>query len=182
MGKTKECDLTREPDPVIRAAQPADYPAIGRVNELAFGHPKHYALLDALRTNGRVLFELVACLTGDVVVGHVLFTALTIHSASSSSLESAALGPLAVLPEDQWRGIGSALVKAGVEECRRLGYDAVFLLGHPTYYPRFGFVPARDLGIIFEDGRDSFQVLVLREGALPGVRGTAHFVPEFDSV
>src|SRR5439155_16134288 len=165
---------------LVRPSRPADYPAIGHVNELAFGHPKHYALLDALRANGRVLFELVACVD-ETVVGHVLFSAITIRSAPPHSLQPAALGPLAVLPEYQGQGIGSALVQAGIEDCRRRGYDAVFLLGHRTYYPRFGFVPARAHGIIYEDGRDSFQVLALQESSLDDVHGTAHFAPEFDS-
>ena len=165
---------------MIRPRRPADDAAIRLVNELAFKHAKHDGLIAALRRNGRVVAELVAEVDGEVV-GHALFSPLTITSAGRSH-EMIALGPIAVLPGHQGKGIGGELVRAGVDECKRLGYGAVFLVGHTTYYPRFGFLPARPFGIIYDDGRDSFQVLVLQEGALDEITGTAHFAPEFDEV
>jgi putative acetyltransferase len=108
-----------------------------------------------------------------------MFSPMTIRSAAGGEYMTITLSPLAVHPRVQNQGIGGALVNAGLEEIRELGHDAVFVLGHPTYYPRFGFAPARHRSIIYQDGRDSFQVIELRPGALEGITGTAHFSPEF---
>ena len=109
-------------------------------------------------------------------------------SASGGSAEGeyrpiAALGPMAVLPTWQKRGVGSQLVRAGLEICRAAGYDLVIVLGHTTYYPRFGFQPAPPLGIRWEHGADShFMVMELRPGALAGASGVVRYRPEFDGV
>ena len=123
--------------------------------------------------------SLVAEVDGQLA-GHVMFSPLYIDSPSGEVI-SIQLGPLAVLPELQRQGIGSALVEGGIAACRLLGYDYVFVLGHRTYYPRFGFRPARHRGIIFQDGRDSFMVLELRPGALEGLSGNVRYGPEFDA-
>lgn len=107
-------------------------------------------------------------------MGHIVFTMMTIGES-----EAITFGPLAVVPKRQRQGFGSQLMEAGLAECRRLGHDCVFVLGWPDYYPRFGFRPARPFGIIFEDGRDSFMVLELIEGALARYSGEAAFLPEF---
>ena len=91
------------------------------------------------------------------------------------------LAPLAVLPPHQNKGIGSKLVLAGLDECRRLGHAIIVLLGHPNYYPRFGFVPAKaqDIECEFEAPDEAWMILELREGALAGRQGTVSFQPEF---
>lgn len=168
----------------IRHEEDADFGAIRQVNEQAFADDRgpgtdEADLADALRRNGNVVVSLVAELDG-VVVGHVLFSPMTIELPRGGLYQTVALGPLAVRPEAQNQGIGSVLVNAGLDEMRELGHGAVFLLGHPTYYPRFGFAPARHRGIIYQDGRDSFQVIELRPGALDGITGAARFSPEFE--
>ena len=88
---------------------------------------------------------------------------------------------MAVLPAYQHKGIGSRLVRVGLEECRHLGHEVVVVLGHPDYYPRFGFVSARPKGIYceFEVPEEAWMVLELREGTLVGRNGTVKFQPEF---
>jgi len=88
---------------------------------------------------------------------------------------------MAVLPAYQRKGIGGQLARAGLEECRRLGHEIILLVGHPDYYPRFGFVPARSKGIEceFEVPEEAWMILELREGALAGRQGTVRFQPEF---
>ncbi|HUU08019.1 MAG TPA: N-acetyltransferase, partial [Dehalococcoidales bacterium] len=91
------------------------------------------------------------------------------------------LAPIAVLPAHQRQGIGSQLVRAGLEECRQLGHEIVVVVGHPDYYPRFGFAPGkpRGIGCEFEAPDEAWMVLELREGALAGRDGTVKFQPEF---
>jgi putative acetyltransferase len=88
---------------------------------------------------------------------------------------------MAVLPELQRRGIGSRLVQAGLEECRKLGYEIAVVVGHPDYYPRFGFVSARSkrLECEFEVPDEAWMVLELKESALAGKRGKVFYQPEF---
>jgi putative acetyltransferase len=91
---------------------------------------------------------------------------------------------MAVLPERQRCGIGSRLVKAGIVECRNAGYDCVVVLGHPTYYPRFGFVPACQYGIKseYEVPDEAFMILALPEGVLRDRGGLARYQPEFRGI
>jgi putative acetyltransferase len=91
---------------------------------------------------------------------------------------------MAVLPEFQRRGIGSLLVKAGLAECQHLGYDGVVVLGHPSYYPRFGFIPASRYGIRseYEAPDEAFMIVALREGVLRDWGGLARYPPEFHAV
>ena len=116
-------------------------------------------------------------------MGHILFSPVTIES-KGTSFEAIALAPMAVLPAYQRKGIGSQLVRAGFEECRRLGHEIIVVLGHPDYYPRFGFVPAKQKGIDceFEVPEEAWMILELREGALAGRRGIVRFQPEFHEV
>ncbi|MCW8139428.1 MAG: N-acetyltransferase, partial [Planctomycetota bacterium] len=126
----------------VRPEAPGEVEAIRRVNDAAFGRPDEGRLVDALRGAARPFVSLVAR-EGDEVVGHALFTPVTV-GATSSAL---ALGPMAVVPGRQGVGVGSALVRAGLDACRALGHEVVFVLGHPGYYPRFGFVPAGPRGL-----------------------------------
>jgi len=116
----------------------------------------------------------------DSIIGHIAFSPVKVES-ERSTFEAITLAPMAVLPAYQSKGIGSQLVRAGLEECRDLGHEVVFVLGHPDYYPRFGFVLAKpkDIGCEFEVPDEAWMVLELREGALAGRRGTVIFQPEF---
>ena len=134
---------------IIRQEASGDTSAIRQVNEEAFGQTEEADLVEALRRRGAFTLSLVALLA-DQIVGHILFTPVRIESGDSS-FEAVGLGPMAVLPAYQRKGIGSRLVQAGFEECRRAGHEIVVLVGHPEYYPRFGFLPAKRFGIRYEE-------------------------------
>lgn len=166
---------------IIRPEQPDDIDSIRQVVELAFGRSDEARLVDALRENNKFTLSLVAVID-DKVVGHILFTPVTIDSGDQS-LVAIGLAPLAVLPELQSQGVGSALSKAGLDELRKQGHECVVVLGHPKYYPRFGFVPASRYGIKCEyDVADEvFMLQELRQGALAGHTGTVRYQPEFNN-
>lgn len=166
----------------VRAENSEDIAAIHRVNELAFGQPNEANLVDALRINAHPFISLVA-VVGDLVAGHICFSPVTIESEDQTFV-AMGLAPLAVLPEYQNMGVGSMLSREGLKECQRIGHDIVVVLGHPNYYPRFGFAPASLKGLRSEhDVRDEvFMVAELREDALGGRRGLVKYHAEFAKV
>jgi putative acetyltransferase len=166
----------------VRRERPDDVAAIRRVHEEAFGRPAEADLVDALRARGKATLSLVA-VRGERVVGHVLFSAVTIE-AGDEVTAALGLGPMAVLPAHQRAGVGSLLVRAGLEACRRAGHGCVVVLGHPEYYPRFGFVPAGRHGLAWEHPApdEVFMVLEFRPGALTGAGGIVRYEPEFGGV
>jgi putative acetyltransferase len=163
----------------IRLETPEDRVAIRQVNQEAFGRKAEAEIVEKLRERGVLSPSLVA-VQNDVVIGHIAFSPVEI-TTEDSSFEALTLGPIAVLPPHQNKGIGSQLVLAGLDECRRLGHEIIILVGHPNYYPRFGFVPANAKGIAceFEVPDEAWMILELREGALAGRQGTVSFQPEF---
>jgi len=163
----------------IRPETPKDADSIRYVNEQAFGQISEAAIVDKLRNRNALTASLVATKENEVV-GHIAFSPVTIES-EYSSFGAVALAPMAVLPSYQRKGIGSQLVRAGLEECRRLGHDIVVVLGHPDYYPRFGFVSAKQRGIDceFEVPDEAWMILELEEGILGGRSGTVKYQPEF---
>ena len=163
---------------VIRAERPSDRDAVFHVNARAFETDAEARLVDMLRERDAAAGSLVAEVDG-AIVGHILFSPVT-----AGDREFVALAPMAVLPEHQRSGVGSALVRAGIDACRARGDAAIFVLGHAEYYPRFGFVPAGPKGLhyVSEEFDPHFFVLELREGALDGVQGLVEFHPAFDSV
>ena len=167
---------------IIRHEEPGDRVAVRRVNEAAFGGSGEANAIDALRERGQLVLSLVA-VQDQQVVGHLLFTPAIIE-APDRVWPALGLAPLAVLPEYQRLGIGTALMKHGLEECRQSGYERVIVLGHVAYYPRFGFEPAHRYGISNEFGvtGDAFMVLELHPGALRGVSGVARYQPEWNGV
>jgi putative acetyltransferase len=164
----------------VRLEQPDDSSGIHETNELAFGGPLEANLVDALRGCDRYL-SLVATLD-ERVVGHILFTPVTMEPSVDRRV--AGLGPMAVRPEHQRSGIGSHLIRAGLEACRRSGYAAVVVLGHPEYYPRFGFSPAHAFGLTceFPSPPEAFMAMELEDGALSRVRGLVRYQPQFAEV
>lgn len=166
--------------PIIRFEEPRDIAAIRKVVEEAFGQPAEADLVDALRRNGKAALSLVAEVN-DRVVGHILFSPVTVETGDGE-LVGIGLAPLAVLPEFQNRGVGSALVEHGLERCREAGHRFAIVLGHPDYYPRFGFVPASRFGIKskYDTPDEHFMAMELREGALQNQAGMARYQPEFD--
>ncbi|HWC28936.1 MAG TPA: N-acetyltransferase [Dehalococcoidia bacterium] len=163
----------------IRRESASDREAVFRVERDAFGEDTEAQLVDALRDAGRVLLSLVAELDGEIV-GHLMFTEMTVES-DADVYQAVCLAPLAVATAHQRQGVGGALMRAGLERLREDGHGAVFLLGHPTYYPRFGFRPAREFDVHYEDDRDAFMGIELRPGALDDVSGQVRFAPEFDA-
>ena len=128
----------------IRPEAPGDAVATHHVNTRAFGRLQEADLVDALRQNGGLTIWLVAVQDGHIV-GHIAFSPVTITS-DTATLDAIGLAPMAVLPEYQRRGIGSQLVEAGLNACHNTPYGVVVVLGHPHYYPRFGFSPAKPHG------------------------------------
>jgi putative acetyltransferase len=165
----------------IRFEQPGDIPAIRHVNLQAFEAATEADLVDVLRGRARPLVSIVA-IVNDMVAGHILFSPVTLSSAPETRVMG--LAPMAVLPSMQRQGIGSALVRAGLEECQRLGAAAIVVLGHAGYYPRFGFRPASAFGVRseYDVPDDVFMALELTAGALQEKASTARYHPAFAEV
>jgi len=166
----------------IRKEEPGDIRVIRYVNEQAFGQDNEANIIEKLRKHGVLAISLVAVQDTEVV-GHIAFSPVVVES-EGSNFEAVALAPMAVLPAYQHKGVGSQMVRAGIEECRRLGHEIIVVLGHPDYYPRFGFVPAKPKGIgcEFEVPEGAWMILELQEGALAGRQGKVRFQPEFSEV
>ena len=165
----------------IRDETPEDYADVYRVNVIAFGQQGEAALVERLRVACEYV-SLVA-VEDDGVVGHIFFSPVTVES-EGATFEAVGLGPMAVLPEYQGRGVGSQLVRRGLEECARRGHEIVFVVGHPEFYPSFGFTPAPSRGLTCEYPvpDEVFMVAELREGALAGRTGLVKYRPEFAGV
>jgi putative acetyltransferase len=166
----------------IRREYPEDIAAIRAVNEAAFEESAEADIVDALRDACADLLSLVAESDGEIV-GHILFSPVTIDDESQSK-QGMGLAPMAVIPNHQRQGIGSKLVEAGLEMLREQGCPFVIVLGHPEFYPRFGFVPASRQGLRcqWEGIPDAaFMVLVLNEDTMAGVTGVARYRDEFDA-
>ncbi len=161
--------------------EPEDVPAVRKINELAFGQPQEAGIVDALRGSGDEFLSFVAECDGEVV-GHILFTPVAIETARGA-VRGMGLAPMAVLPERQRQGIGSALVRHGLAALRDRSCPFVIVLGHAEYYPRFGFEPAAGYGIGSQwEGvpDEAFMILVMDQGAMDGVSGIARYRDEFD--
>jgi putative acetyltransferase len=166
----------------IRAERPADVSQVREINVAAFGQPSEATLVDKLRANCGDALSLVA--EDNAVVGHILFTPVTVDVADRRVV-GMGLAPMAVQPDRQRGGIGSQLVTRGLEILRERACPFVVVVGHPEYYPRFGFEPAsrRGLASQWEGIPDpAFMVLVLDAQAMAGVSGTARYRKEFDEV
>ena len=164
--------------PTIRHETPTDHEAVRHVNRLAFGRDDEAMIVDAMRTGGYSRVSLVAEVNG-CVVGHVLFSDLPILT-DGGTVAALSLAPMAVLPEFQRRGVGSALVREGLEACRAVGHRIVVVLGHPAFYPRFGFSArlAEPLSNPFHGG-EAWMALELVPGVLSGVTGWVRYPPAF---
>ena len=165
----------------VRPEQLEDVAAVRDVNLAAFDSTAEADLVDALRDQAHPVVSLVAETDG-VLAGHIMFSPVTLPPHDRLVLMG--LAPMAVRPSHQQRGIGSALVRAGVEACRGLGADAIVVLGHPTYYTRFGFAPASRVGIAceYDVPDDVFMIAELIPGALRGKTGTIRYHPAFAGV
>src|SRR5881396_4400587 len=166
----------------IRPEKPEDVSQVRNVNELAFGQPAEADLVERLRQACDDSLSLVA--EDDAVVGHILFTPVVIESEERRVL-GMGLAPMAVLPGRQRQGIGSQLVRRGLDILHERGCPFVVVVGHPEYYPRFGFEPASTHRLTSQwDGVPdaAFMVLILDAHAMAGVSGVAKYRAEFSEV
>ena len=165
----------------IRPEIETDRSAIRAVNEAAFGTAVEANLVELLRGRPIRLISLVAALD-DAIVGHILFSPVSLSEHPQLALMG--LGPMAVAPEHQRKGIGSALVREGLAECKRVACQAVVVLGYAEYYPRFGFVPASRYGVRceYDVPDDVFMISALDERALDGVCGLIRYDEAFAGV
>ena len=163
----------------IREEMSSDLDAVRRINEIAFEQGPEAAIVDKLRKSCKDYCSFVA-VNQDTVIGHILFTPVTIDGSDVTGM---GLAPMAVLPSYQNQGIGSLLVRHGLRHLQRSGCPFVIVLGHPEYYPRFGF----DLALHYRlrcqwEGvpDEAFMVVVFDRDVLPGEGGIARYRAEFD--
>jgi putative acetyltransferase len=172
----------------IRDERPDDAAAVEQVHERAFGRPDEAAMVQAVRAQGAATVSLIAALGPETVpraereiVGHILLSPVTLEGQCEP--RGLGLAPLAVLPEHQRNGIGSELVEAALQRARSLGHAYVVVLGHPRYYPRFGFVPASRFGLRYEQPvpDPAFMALELAPGCLAAGTGVVRYLSAFSS-
>ena len=165
----------------IRAERETDLDAVRTVNTSAFETPSEANLVDALRKQAAPIISLVAE-EGDTIVGHIMFSPVSL--SNHPELKIIGLAPMAVMPENQRKGIGSALVRAGLEQCKQLGFVAVVVLGHTEYYPHFGFSPSSRFGINceYDVPEESFMAMELQPDALHGRNGKVKYHAAFSNL
>lgn len=166
----------------IRPELPEDFATVFAINQRAFGRPEEAQLVEELRRVANPQISLVAVRDAQVV-GHIFFSPVTIEG-QHSSIQALGLAPMAVIPELQNQGVGSLLVREGLNVARRTGRNIVVVLGHPEYYPRFGFEIASHKGLRceFPAPDEAFMVTELTTNALRGVSGIVKYLPEFSRV
>ncbi len=165
----------------IRAEIEADRGGVWRVNSEAFESDAEAKLVEALHAAGVPSISLVAVEAGEIV-GHIMFTEVALAGRKSET-KFMGLAPMSVLPEKQNQGIGSKLVKAGLQACQEREIEAVVVLGHPNFYPKFGFTPSVNFGIRsqFDVPDEVFMALELKKGALAGNSGVIEYHAVFNA-
>jgi len=169
---------------IIRAETPKDYKIIYEVNEKAFENNSESKLIDKIRTSENYIPELsLVALKEKEIVGHILFSKLKIVN-EKGGVEVLSLAPMCVLPEYQNQGIGSELVEKGLRISKDLDYNIIIIVGHPNYYPRFGFTPAREKGLEvslkMEIPDEAFMVCELEKDTLKDVTGIVEYPAYFE--
>ena len=172
-------------DIIIREEQSTDINAIYTVEHDAFGQPDEADLVNRLRDIDAVWLSHVALIDGEIV-GHALYSMVTVTDGDIVR-EYPALAPLAVATAYQKLGIGGRLMYAGLQAARDAGFGFMFLIGHPSYYPRFGFQPAQPLGFTSDYVKDPehhehFMVAVLDDSLLDTVRGHVSYHATFEGL
>ncbi len=166
---------------LIRVETEIDQESVRAVNTAAFATLVEGDLVDALRKLAQPFISMVAEKRGEIIA-HIAFSPASL--LGHPDVKVMGLGPMAVLPDHQRQGIGSALVNAGLERCTELGCDLVVVLGHPEYYPRFGFSPATRFGIDseYDVPAEVFMALELQPDALGGRTGTVQYHAAFSDL
>lgn len=168
---------------IIRSESQKDFRQITKINDIAFNQPNEGLMILALRKNKKFIPELsLVAEINKKLVGHILFFPINIIS-DEKSYGVLSLAPMAVLPYLQRKGIGKKLVVEGLKKSKDIGFKAVVVLGHPTYYPKFGFEPASKWNIKppIEDVPDEASMaLELVEGSLKGKAGVIEYPAEYN--
>ena len=165
----------------IRQAKSQDYATIFGLLTTAFDSAAEAKLVEELQAADGIVVSLVAEAAG-IIVGHIIFSEVTL--SGNPGLKITGLAPVAVLPDFQRRGIGQALIEAGIEACTEKGYDATVVLGHPDYYPRFGFRPSTEFGFksVYEVPDEAFMALELSPDALSNAHGVINYHAAFNTL
>lgn len=169
----------------IRQETESDFAAVYDILKTAFDQKDEADLVDLLRLSDAFIPQLSLVATQDnQIVGYILFTKIKIRGGKNAIYESLALAPVAVSPDWQKQGIGGQLIRAGLEQAKKLGHSSVIVLGHEHYYPKFGFQPARKWQIKapFEVPTEVFMALELTKNGLAGVTGTVKYDKAFEQV
>jgi predicted N-acetyltransferase YhbS len=168
----------------IRPEHKNDLSVISMINDMAFGQENEGNLVVKLRKNRNFIkdLSLVACM-GNEIIGHILFSKIIIKN-ENEEFESLALAPMSVISELQGLGIGSELIKKGLQKATKLGYESVIVLGHENYYPKFKFTPASQFQITcpFKVPDANFMAIELQKGNLENVSGCVEYPKEFNVV
>jgi len=175
-------------DVMIRQEQAKDCEEVYELVAAAFAQAEHsdhdeQELVVRLRRSAPFVPELsLLAMVEEKIVGHIMFTRVVIRQEGQVPHETLTLAPLAVLPEYQGKGVGGRLIEAGHRAAREMGFKSVLLVGHPTYYPRFGYLPAERFGITtkLELPPDVFMACELVKGGFDGVTGRMVLAPEFN--
>ncbi|MGP0068489.1 MAG: GNAT family N-acetyltransferase [Isosphaeraceae bacterium] len=167
-------------EPIVRPETIGDHAGVRELNRLAFGGDDEARLVDALREAGYARISMVAEEYGRLV-GHILFSALTI-ATSRGEIQALSLAPMAVVPSRQRKGIGSALVGEGLRACREAGHRIVVVLGHPEFYPRFGFSAKLAEPLESPYSGPAFMAVELVPNALQGIEGEVRYPPPFQDL
>lgn len=168
----------------IRKEEENDYSDVYDLNKMAFGQDNESKLIDLLRNSSAFIPDLSLVATIDLkIVGYILFSKIKVKDNSGTLHDSLAVAPMAVHPNLQRLGIGSALVRYGLEKAKAMGHRSVIVLGHEHYYPRFGFIPTINWNIKapFEVPANVLMGLELVNDALRGVSGTIQYPKEFEA-
>lgn len=163
---------------LTRIEKECDRETVRAINVAAFESSDEADLVDVLRQQAHPIISLVAEKDGEIV-GHIMFSRVSL--IGHPDLKVMGLGPMAVAPAHQRKGFGSALVQAGLDRCRKLGCSAVVVLGHPPFYPRFGFSPSSRFGINseYDVPEEVFMAVELEPDALSEVAGKIRYHEAF---
>jgi len=164
----------------IRQESSNDHKQVYNIHEQAFGQKEEPEIVERIRKGQFFVPELsLVAEMENQVVGHILYSKIKINC--TPEFECLALAPVAVLPAFQKQGIGKQLVRAGLKIAKDLDFEAVIVLGHKEYYPKFGFQKAATWSILcpFEVPDEHFMAIELKAGVLEGKAGTVVYPAEF---
>ena len=167
---------------LIRSEEKNDYEAIKKINDLAFNQINEGVMIEKLRDNPEFIAELsLVAVVNDKVVGHILFFPVKIKNDFECK-RSLSLAPMAVHPNFQNKGIGSKLVNEGLKKANECGFNSVIVVGHPNYYPRFGFKPASNWSIRLpmEIPDEAFMAIELKPDGLKNCSGIVEYPKEYE--